>query len=65
MNQSSIKASLQQLSIEGLYLFVRDVEHRIGSHVAGGDPVEEYIEKQKALLTYVQEELERREYNAK
>jgi hypothetical protein len=65
MVEKAIKASLQQLPYEGLHNLVKDIELRIGSHVAGGDPVEQYVEDQKQLLGYVQEELERRAQCAK
>lgn len=39
---------------------MEDAERRIGSHVAGGDPVEEHVDHQKYILDLVQEELKRR-----
>ncbi|KIL80711.1 hypothetical protein [Bacillus badius] len=42
---------------------MEDVERPIGSHVAGGDPVEEYVDHQKYILDLVQQELERRGAN--
>lgn len=55
-----IESQIKSLSEKGLMLLVEDVERRIGSHVAGGDPVEEYVDHQKYILSLVQEELERR-----
>ncbi|MFL0361425.1 hypothetical protein ACH0BF_00215 [Pseudobacillus sp. 179-B 2D1 NHS] len=55
-----IEAQIKSLRTEGLLLLVEDVERRIGSHVAGGDPVEEYVDHQKYILSLVQQELERR-----
>jgi hypothetical protein len=37
-----------------------DAEHRIGSHVVGGNQIDEYVERQQALLTLIQEELVKR-----
>lgn len=54
------KAVLRQLPFEALYMLAKDAEQRIGSHVAGGDPVEEYVERQRNLLNDVQDELKRR-----
>ncbi|MGM7634184.1 hypothetical protein [Bacillus sp. Hm123] len=41
-------------------MLVEDVERRIGSHVAGGDPVDAYVQQQQYILGLVQEELKRR-----
>jgi hypothetical protein len=54
------KSSLPNLSTTSLIDLVRDAEARIGSHVAGGNPVTEYVEKQQALLELIQDELGRR-----
>lgn len=56
-----IESQIKSLSEEGLMLLVADVERRIGSHVAGGDPVEEYVQQQRYILDLVQKELDRRE----
>lgn len=37
-----------------------DCEHRIGSHVAGGEPNEHYVESQRAILLAIQEEMAKR-----
>lgn len=55
-----IESQIKSLSEEGLMLLVEDVERRIGSHVAGGDPVEEYVQHQLYILDLVQEEFRRR-----
>jgi ParB family chromosome partitioning protein len=39
---------------------VKDAEYRIGSHVAGGNPVDGYVKRQQDLLTAIQEELSKR-----
>ena len=54
------KSSIPNLSTESLIILVHDAESRIGSHVAGGDPVDEYVEKQRYLLSLIQDELSRR-----
>lgn len=54
------KASLVNLSDYDLFLLAKDVEARIGSHVAGGNPVNEYVQRQQALLELIQDELLRR-----
>jgi hypothetical protein len=51
------KTSLPQLSDSQLYSLAKDAEARIGSHVAGGNPINEYVEKQQALLELIQDEL--------
>lgn len=55
-----IESQIKSLPMQGLLLLVEDVERRIGSHVAGGDPVEEYVQHQRYILDLVQNELERR-----
>ena len=55
-----IESQIRSLSEEGLMLLVADVNHRIGSHVAGGDPVEKYMQQQRYILDLVQEEFRRR-----
>jgi hypothetical protein len=54
------QSQIPQLSTQGLVLLAKDAEHRIGSHVAGGDPVPEYVERQQSLLTLIQDELVKR-----
>jgi hypothetical protein len=48
------------MSTLGLISLAGDAESRIGSHVAGGNPVNEYVERQQALLSLIQEELSKR-----
>jgi hypothetical protein len=48
------------MSEDALFIMYKDAESRIGSHVAGGNVVESYIEKQRTLITAIQEELLRR-----
>ncbi|SDM18202.1 hypothetical protein [Bacillus sp. OK048] len=54
------KASLPQLSYADLITLVEDAERRIGSHVAGGNEINEYVQRQQALLELIQDELLRR-----
>jgi hypothetical protein len=54
------KASLPQLSYLDLLNLVKDAEARIGSHVAGGNVIDEYVQRQQAILELIQEELGRR-----
>ncbi|WP_203363065.1 hypothetical protein [Bacillus sp. REN10] len=58
-----IESQIKSLSAEGLLLLVEDVERRIGSHTAGGDPVDAYIQHQRYILDLVQEELKSRGEN--
>lgn len=60
MNPQFTKASFKQLSTKGLHLLAKDAESRIGSHVAGGNPVKEYVKNQRKLLEYIQAEIIRR-----
>ncbi|OCA87311.1 DUF6877 family protein [Pseudobacillus wudalianchiensis] len=55
-----LESQIKSLRTEGLLHLVEDVEKRIGSHVAGGDPVDEYVQQQRYILDLVQEELKRR-----
>ncbi|MFL0365361.1 hypothetical protein ACH0BF_20345 [Pseudobacillus sp. 179-B 2D1 NHS] len=55
-----LESQIKSLRTEGLLLLVEDAERRIGSHVAGGDPVEEYVQQQRYILDLVQEEFKRR-----
>lgn len=52
--------NLKNLSVNQLSNLARDAEYRIGSHSAGGNPVDAYIEKQKTLLSLIQDELSNR-----
>ena len=52
--------SLKNLDALALYEVVKDCEMRIGSHVAGGDPNEVYVQKQRDIIAAVQKELESR-----
>lgn len=54
------KTYIPLLQTNDLIALTRDAEARIGSHVAGGNPVKEYVEKQRTLLTLIQEELQKR-----
>jgi len=54
------KSSLPHLSYADLITLVEDTERRIGSHVASGNPVEEYVQRQQALLELIKDELLRR-----
>ncbi|UAT31943.1 hypothetical protein K7T73_06905 [Bacillus badius] len=55
-----IESQIKSLSENGLMLLAEDVNRRIGSHVAGGDPVEEYVQHQRYILDLVQEEFKKR-----
>jgi hypothetical protein len=52
--------NIPNLSTTSLISLAKDAEARIGSHVAGGDPVPEYVEKQQKILTLIQTELSKR-----
>jgi hypothetical protein len=54
------KASLPQLSDMDLFNLAKDAESRIGSHVAGGNEIDEYVQRQQALLELILDELLRR-----
>jgi hypothetical protein len=54
------QSQIPQLSTSSLMQLAKDAEHRIGSHVAGGNPVPKYVERQQALLTLIQDELVKR-----
>jgi hypothetical protein len=54
---SYLKSRLPGISTSGLLTLAKDAESRIGSHVSGGNPVPEYVEKQQALLEIIQDEL--------
>jgi hypothetical protein len=55
------KSRIPFLSSSSLLNLAKDAEIRIGSHVAGGAPLTEYVEKQQALLGLIQDELASRE----
>ncbi|USK85709.1 hypothetical protein [Peribacillus asahii] len=48
------------LSDYQLYETVKDVEWRIGSHVAGGNPIDEYVDRQRKIIGLIQDELMKR-----
>jgi hypothetical protein len=54
------KASLPQLSDMDLFNLAKDAEARIGSHVAGGNTLDGYVQRQQALLELIQEEVSNR-----
>ncbi|MGE7606558.1 hypothetical protein ACQKML_08105 [Peribacillus frigoritolerans] len=54
------KSSLTNMEVADLHSLAKNAESRIGSHVAGGFPVDAYVEKQRNLLTLIQNELESR-----
>jgi hypothetical protein len=54
------QSQIPLLSTTSLMQLALDAEHRIGSHVAGGDPNRDYVERQQALLTLIQDELVKR-----
>lgn len=54
------RAAMPNLSDEQLLALVQDCEARVGSHVMGGNPDENYIEKQRAIVSLVQDEFARR-----
>lgn len=55
-----IEERIKVLSTPGLMMLYEDVVHRIGSHVAGGHPVVEYVRKQERILDLIQDEVIRR-----
>ncbi|MCM3567884.1 hypothetical protein [Neobacillus mesonae] len=54
------KTCLPHLSDADLANLAFDTERRIGSHIAGGNPIDEYVQRQQALLEVIQDELLRR-----
>jgi hypothetical protein len=54
------KSSLPQLSDLQLYNLAKDAEARIGSYVAGGNSIDDYVQRQQALLELIQDEILRR-----
>jgi hypothetical protein len=57
MGISCWQRSIPNISDEGLMALAKDAEYRIGSHVAGGNPVDEYVKRQQVLLELIQDEL--------
>lgn len=55
-----IREGLKQLDERALFDLVKDCEARIGSHCAGGSPDDVYVQKQRAIITAVQNELNKR-----
>jgi hypothetical protein len=55
-----VAQGIPKLSIDQLIALVKDVEQRLGSHVAGGMPNDEYVKRQRNILSMVQEELIKR-----
>lgn len=51
---------LENLSEDELRALGRDAAYRIGTHTAGGEPIESYINQQQEILRNVRAELERR-----
>lgn len=56
-----IEGGINKLSTTGLLAMYKDVVHRIGTHVTGGNSVVEYIRKQERILNLIQDEILRRE----
>jgi hypothetical protein len=54
------KNCIPTMSTEALFFLATDAEMRIGSHVAGCNPLTEYVQRQIALLELLQVELEKR-----
>jgi hypothetical protein len=54
------KSRIPNVSKSDLLALAQDAERRIGSHLAGGNPLNEYVQRQIAILELIQEELERR-----
>jgi hypothetical protein len=55
-----IVQGIPQLSDDQLIALAKDAEQRIGSHVAGGMPSDEYVARQRSILSMVQDELGKR-----
>ena len=55
-----IESQIKGLLGKDLLLLVAGVERRIGSHIVGGDPVEEYVQQQRYILDLVHKELKKR-----
>lgn len=54
------KSALPNLSDLDLCNLAKDAEARIGSHVAGGNAIDDYVQRQQAILELIQDELLRR-----
>ncbi|OCA82086.1 hypothetical protein [Pseudobacillus wudalianchiensis] len=52
-----IESQIKSLQTERSHLLVKDGEGRMGSHVAGCDPVEEDMQHRRYILDLAQEEL--------
>jgi len=46
--------------MENVSKLALECKHRIGSHVAGGEPNEHYVESQREILLAIQEEMAKR-----
>lgn len=57
---SFILQGLKNLDTLALYEVIKDCEARIGSNIAGGEPNEHYVQKQRDIIEAVQKELESR-----
>jgi hypothetical protein len=55
-----VAQGISKLSNDQLVALAKDAEQRIGSHVAGGIPNDEYVARQRNILSMVQEELVKR-----
>lgn len=55
-----LEEHIKTLSTPGLMMLYEDVVQRIGSHVAGGSPVVEYVRRQERILDLIQDEIMRR-----
>lgn len=55
-----IAHKIPNLPTEMLLRLAEDAHYRIGSHVAGGMPVDAYVEKQRKILSLIQDELANR-----
>jgi hypothetical protein len=58
-----IREQIKTLSDQGLMLLLNDTVMRIGSHSTGEYVVEEYIAKQKDIISAIEEEIEKRASN--
>jgi hypothetical protein len=55
-----VAQGIPKLSDNQLFALAKDAEQRIGSHVSGGMPNDEYVARQRNILSMVQEELIKR-----
>lgn len=51
------KSCLRHLSDTDLHALAIEAERRIGSHIAGSNAIDEYVQRQQALLELIQDEL--------